>query len=595
MAGVKRRTALGVGAAGVAALNIGKARAQATAEPLSAVVTIAGKTFAFSQEAGQDLGDYIAVTGKFIQRCIRCEVANIPLSVYFRPDRNSERAEVVFELGRVFSPAPENLGAYSVVISRGAQTLARIDVPEHYWFARWRWQSAPRPVVADVDKLTQYGLLPHFTRTPTGPAMAGLNMMPLANGDYVDLAVVSEFTSGNYTNAPKLLMKADAYQALTTGAGNAVVKLTALKNSYSVMRLAGVQAYMPNTGERPDIGLVTEPQAQFIATSDQDALDVLMSQAEAAGTMPWHMRDERQNGPFDFTAYPNATWYGANAGSPYIRQTTTPVTLDSAHQPGLAYMPFVLTDDPYFLEELQFQATWNWGALPAGYRPSGAQAGIIAWNLRTLAQAARVTPIAVPQWLLPNRYWVQKLTETRQWFEANYVFNASPERQIFRAAGSLDNGRREALAPEGTWIDPWQDEFLVATIGWVVFMGFADWRPAFAWSIGGTIARTSQHMGWVRAHATPYRIILRASKTAPVATSWAQAWELTKSIAKKTYTDANTWVDDDMTYLTYTRGALVYASKLGMAEANEPLAWATAQLKARKWNVATKWRLGPAI
>ena len=340
---------------------------------------------------------------------------------------------------------------------------------------------------------------------------------------------------------------------------------------------------------------MTEPQAQFIATSDQDALDVLMSQAEAAGTMPWHMRDERQNGPFDFTAYPNATWYGANAGSPYIRQTTTPVTLDSAHQPALAYMPFVLTDDPYFLEELQFQATWNWGALPAGYRPSGAQAGIIAWNLRTLAQAARVTPIAVPQWLLPNRYWVQKLTETRQWFEANYVFNASPERQIFRAAGSLDNGRREALAPEGTWIDPWQDEFLVATIGWVVFMGFADWRPAFAWSIGGTIARTSQHMGWVRAHATPYRIILRASKTAPVATSWAQAWELTKSIAKKTYTDANTWVDDDMTYLTYTRGALVYASKLGMAEANEPLAWATAQLKARKWNVATKWRLGPAI
>ena len=190
---------------------------------------------------------------------------------------------------------------------------------------------------------------------------------------------------------------------------------------------------------------------------------------------------------------------------------------------------------------------------------------------------------------------MQKLTETRQWFEANYVFNASPARQIFRAAGSLDNGRGEALAPEGTWIDPWQDELLAATIGWVVFMGFADWRPAFAWSIGGTIARTSQHMGWVRAHATPYRIILRASKTAPVATSWAQAWELTKSIAKKTYTDANTWVDGDMTYLTYTRGALVYASKLGMTEANEPLAWATAQLKARKWNVATKWRLGPAI
>lgn len=595
MAGINRRTALGVGAAGVAALNVGSAYAQAAPEPLSAVITISGKTYEFREQAGQDLGDYIGTVGKFTQRCVRCEVAGFPLSVYFRPDRNSDRVEVVFELGRVFSATPANLGAYTVVISRGAQTLARVDVPEHYWFARWRWQSSPRPVVASIEELTRYGLLPHFTRKAKGKALAGVNLMPLPSGDYVDLSVVNEFTSGNYGNAKKLLMKSDAYQALTTGAGDASVNLVASKSSYSVMRLAGVQAYMPNTGERPDIGLVTEPQAQYIATNDQAALDLLMSQAEAGGTMPWHVRDERQNGPFDFNAYPNATWYGANAGSPYIQQAKTPVTLDSAHQPALAFVPFVLTDDPYFLEEIQFQATWNWGALPAGFRPSGAQSRIIAWNLRTLAQAARMTPTVVPQWLLPNSYWVQKLSETRQWFEANYVYNGRPERQIFRAAGAIDNSRGEALAPEGTWIDPWQDEFLTATIGWVVFMGFGDWRPAFAWAIGGTIARTSPHMGWVRAHATPYRIILRPSKTAPIVTSWAQAWELTKTVAQKTYADPNTWVDSDMTYLTYSRGALVYASKLGMVEANEPLAWATAQLKARKWNVATKWRVGPEI
>jgi hypothetical protein len=198
--------------------------------------------------------------------------------------------------------------------------------------------------------------------------------------------------------------------------------------------------------------------------------------------------------------------------------------------------------------------------------------------------------VLTPSWLLPNSYWAEQLTKHRQWFDANYIYSADPVRQLFRAAADIDNSRDEPMAPGGTWVDPWQDEFLATILGWVVYMGFSDWRPAFMWAIGGTLARTSQNHGWVRAYSTPYRMILRPSKSAPVATSWAEAWELTKTVTQKTYTDPNTWVEDDMTYLTYTRGALVYADKLGVPEAKEALAWATSQLKARNWNVAAKWR-----
>ena len=52
MAGVNRRTALGIGAAAAAAVNVGAARALGASEALSAVVTIDGKTFAFRQDAG---------------------------------------------------------------------------------------------------------------------------------------------------------------------------------------------------------------------------------------------------------------------------------------------------------------------------------------------------------------------------------------------------------------------------------------------------------------------------------------------------------------------------------------------------------------
>ncbi len=597
MTGVNRRNALGIGAAGIAALNFGSFQARAADGLLKAVVTIGGRSHEFREEAGQDLGDYTSMSGHFTQRCVRSEVTDFPLTVFFRPDRNSDRVEVVFELGRVFSASPANLGAYTVVISRGDQILTRIDVPEHYWFSRWRWQSMPRPIVADIDKLMRYGLLPIFDRETTGSGQAAsLNLMPLPSGDYVDLSIVGEFTSGNYANAGKLLMKSDTYRELTSGAGNATANLTVSGTTYSVMSLAGVQAYMPKTGERDDIGPVTESQAKYITTSDQGALELLLSQAEAAGTVPWHIRDERQNGPFDFRAYPNATWYAGNSGgSPYVRSTQTPIAIDSAHQPALAYVPYLLTEDAYFLEELQFQATWNWGSLPVDYRPSGAQPRLMAWNLRTLAQVTRVAQTITPAWLLPHSYWNERLTQMRQWFETNYVYSPRPERQIFRSAGTLDDGRGETLAPEGTWVDPWQDEFLATVLGWVVYMGFSDWKPAFLWSVGGTIARTNGVSGWVRAHATPYRMILRRAKTAPVATSWAEAWELTKSVAQKSYADANTWVDSDMTYLTYSRGALAYAVNLGVVAAAEPLRWTTEQLKNRGWKLAAKWRLGSEL
>lgn len=597
MTGVNRRNALGVGAAGIAALNFGSFPARAAGGSLKAVVRIGGRSYEYREEAGQNLGDYAAMSGQFTQRCLRCEVADFPLTVFFRPDRDSNRAEVIFELGRVFSASPANLGAYTVEISRDAQTLARIDVPEHYWFSRWRWQSAPRPVTADIEKMMRDGLLPIYQRETAGSGPApSLNLMPLPNGDYVDLSIVAEFAAGNYANAGKLIIKADIYRQITSGAGKASANLAVSGTTYTVMRLAGLQAYMPQTGERDDIGLVTEAQARYITSSDQGALELVLSQAEAAGTMPWHIRDERQDRPFDFGAYPNATWYtGYNGGSPIIRAAKTPITIDSAHQPALAYVPYLLTEDPYFLEELQFQATWNWGSLPASYRPSGVQSRLMAWNLRTLAQVARVAPAVTPAWLHPRGYWGEQLTRMRQWLDTNYVYSERPEREIFRAAANLDDSRGETSAPEGTWVDPWQDEFLAAVLGWVVNMGFSEWKPAFLWSIGGTIARTNGTSGWIRAHATPYRMILRRAKTAPVATSWAEAWDLTKTIAQKQYADANTWVDSDMTYLTYSRGALASAVNLGLAAAVEPLRWATQQLASRGWKVAAKWRLGTQL
>ena len=85
------------------------------------------------------------------------------MSVMFRRDRGSDRAEVVFELGRVRSGEPAHLGVYQARIYRGSTQLASVAVPEHYWSARWRWRSARRPVRVTTTSLIQHGLLPPYT------------------------------------------------------------------------------------------------------------------------------------------------------------------------------------------------------------------------------------------------------------------------------------------------------------------------------------------------------------------------------------------------------------------------------------------------
>jgi hypothetical protein len=548
MNSINRRTALGVGAAGLAGLaTLSGAKAAGGANslpPLSAVITLNGVDYVYSEDQGTDLGDFVSDIGGFTQRCVRCDVAGSPITVFFRPDRYSNHMEVVFELGQLFNnPTPVNLGPYSVSISCGSQVLATISVPNHYWFSRWRWQISPRPVVGNVAALISQYLLPPYAQ-PTSTLY-----LP---------------TATKYT-------------------------------PYTIMGLAGVYPYMPNVGERGDIGLLTEPQAQYVCTGDPVALQIVLAQAEAAGTVPWYMRDENTNAPISFAQYPKACWYqGQKQGTPFVPTIATPVTVDAAHQPALAYLPYLLTGDPYHLETLQFQATWNYGSLSLGYRPTLSQTRQFAWDMRTLGQCARITPATVPSWLLNKTYWTNMLTTHCNWFEANRVNSINLFQTLFRATDNITSRPADGKMPAGTWCEPWQAEFLACVFGWLVSMGHSQWRTSFDWLIGGVIARTNGTSGWPRALATPYEMMLRASNTSPPATSWAEAWSLNQTIGGLTYTNANTYAYADMTYLTYGRGSLVYADMLG-SPLTDNLPWATNQINSRLWKTPYKWRLGAGL
>jgi len=326
-----------------------------------------------------------------VQGCVRAVHGAFPLTVWFRRDRGSDRAEVVFELGRLWGKTPPaDLDAYRVTIMRGDRTVFAADVPRHFWFARWRWQTSPRPVSAKVGDLIARGLLPRYDERANGGTAR-----PVA------------------------------------------------ARSYQIMGLAGITPYMPSGGERDDIGPVTESQAEFICTGREAALASLLAQAEAGGTVPWNFRDEQTGAPLDTIRYAKASVYGPEVGAPFIARAKSDITVDSAHQPALAYLPFLLTGDPYHLETLQFQVTFNIIEVPPTFRYRISQVRAHAWSLRSLAQAANVTPEQTPRWLLPRSHFRELLNRQRDWLAHSFVAGSEVIQTVFRTTVQSMGNRSE--------------------------------------------------------------------------------------------------------------------------------------------------------
>lgn len=548
---------------GLAAGSIALGReALAAGDDLSVAITLEGKTLIFSAAAGKDLGDYRSP--RFVQRCIRTDHPDSALSVFFRPDRDSDRIEIVVELGRMWGKANENakhLGAYRAVIRKGSREVATVNVPRHWWFSRWRWQSAPRPIIVKGEDLIKAKLVPPY--------------------------------------AASAAVAADAPEA----AAKAVYK--------QPMDSAGLQVGVGSTGERNEIGPVTEFQADYLITGRDSSLAALRAQAEAAASMPMHVRDEQTHAPVDFFKYPKLDWYYEDSGKPWVKGSeairdgkgdiTCEWSLSASHDPALNYVPFLLTGDPYHLEELQFQGNRTLGA--TNYHRSGSGLQIVypgqtrsfAWSMRTMFQLAAVTPEQTPSWLKPRAYWRRIVSDNLTWFTKTYVNNPSPACSVFAAATRLDE------------VAPWQEEFLAFCLGWGVMLGFEDWRKAFRWKLNSTLARTNGKSGWPRQWCTPY--FMEIAKVEPSdslhaegsppdiwLTSWKDAWARYRSDPNSKVTepfpDTTSWAQDSSRhYLLYTRGVLALATQLGVTEAREPFAFVNAMAKDKsmdyKWAVAS--------
>ena len=294
--------------------------------------------------------------------------------------------------------------------------------------------------------------------------------------------------------------------------------------------------YMPSTGGRDDIGLLPAWATTYLLTMDPRAKEVTLGTGDLSGSWGSHYRDKITDRPVSLVNYPAMTVLGHygdtwNEAAKRFEQfppcavgadCTTPNIHDSSHQPNLAYLPYLVTGDYYYLEELQFWGMWNSYMENPGYRQYGKallkadQVRGQAWALRSLVEAAYITPDADPL----KAHFASFVDSNFDWYNTEYSNNPASN-----ALGILTNGY--ALVYEnGTGLSPWQDDFFTSAVGHAAELGFEKAKPLLAFKAKFPIARmTAPGACWI--DAAIYALKVRSSPTGPIFTTMAEAYQAT--------------------------------------------------------------------
>jgi hypothetical protein len=271
------------------------------------------------------------------------------------------------------------------------------------------------------------------------------------------------------------------------------------------MTIGPVTSYMGTTGGRGDIGSLPSWSVQWLLTMDKRARDVMMATADGSGSWSIHLRDETTDYPVRTDNAKNATisTHGniSTTGPLAVPRCATtdcssPYSHDTAHQPSLAYLPYVVTGDYYYLEELQFWAAHN--PLETAPEYNGKGQGLLrwqqvrgqAWSLRTLGQTAYITPDAHPL----KSYFTTQLDTNLNYYNQSFVV-ANPNN-----LGVYDGSGEQAFQITST--SPWEDDFLTWSFGYLNELGFSKALPILQWKAKYAVGRmTDPGYCWLMASA----------------------------------------------------------------------------------------------
>jgi hypothetical protein len=285
--------------------------------------------------------------------------------------------------------------------------------------------------------------------------------------------------------------------------------LSSFVSAIEPMQNGNLQKYMPETGANEAIGPLPRWTSLYLVSMDSRVKAATLANGDAGGSYSMHYRDENTGYPVSIETYPRLSEQGGTPALPM--GTGNPLVHDTAHEPSIAYVPYLITGDYFYLEELQFWANYNliWLSVDSRLESKGivrrAQLRGQAWMLRELGRAAYITPDDHPL----KSYFINRVNDNLAWYNQAYTDNPNANR-----LGIIENGTVYAYT-NGLAMAPWQDDFFTYSVGHLFELGFSeaarlrDWKakfsvsrmsdPDYCYIVGPSyslVTRSTAYSGW---------------------------------------------------------------------------------------------------
>ena len=226
---------------------------------------------------------------------------------------------------------------------------------------------------------------------------------------------------------------------------------------------------MPAHGGREELAPYPDWAARYLVHKDATQKRFVLTHGDLAGSWPIHVRN--LDGSFvDIDRRPRY-WHDIPLWREVDRpagdlSAVGPLMPDNAHQPSLAYIPYLMTGDRYYADEMAFWANYTMLATIPGIRGGNGSEGLLwsnetrgfAWGLRSLTDAAAYLPDNYPL----KSYFVDKLDNNLRWLDG---LEAGPLGVAWHRS-PFDDGSNPYFDPENRHV--WQSASQNNVLAWAV-------------------------------------------------------------------------------------------------------------------------------
>lgn len=342
-------------------------------------------------------------------------------------------------------------------------------------------------------------------------------------------------------------------------------KISSLYNSYTssnhdIMGNGLIVKNFPETGHRAEIAILPSWAVHYLLTMDNRMKDIVINSGEMAAHCPIHYREV--NAGKSFYMHPISIndrptiWTTENRVSIYgdtsdkLPEKIGDVDLsgwlvDRAHQGSFAYLPYIITGDRYFLDEMYYWASWSLSAMDynASYGRDYSYGYIRdqvrgeAWGFRNLVDASAFAADGDPE----KAYLANKIENNiTKWMteKDRYSLNFWDIDWDTTDVTGLDSS--QVLHP----VSPWMEDFMLLSLAHAREQGFStkqilDWYSSF-------IINRFTHPDFNHFNGAPYRFPGRLKNSTTVST-----WESANSL----FLTQNTDLENGTIYPIYALGA----------------------------------------